>query len=65
MKSRMLLCLLFAFAMTGYAGIGPKNYVKYVPKNLDAAGDTIYIPGGTLAGAKTPDRSKQQSIRTR
>ena len=52
MKSRMLLCLLFAFAMTGYAGIGPKNFVKYVPKNPDAAGDTIYIPGGTLAGGE-------------
>jgi len=52
MKSRMLLCLLFAFAMTGYAGIGPKNFVKFVPKNVDAAGDTIYITGGTLAGGE-------------
>ena len=52
MKAKMFLCLLFAFATAGYAGIGPKNFVKYVPKNPDAAGDTIYIPGGTLAGGE-------------
>ncbi len=52
MKAITFLCMFFGFAMTGYAGIGPKNYVKYVPKNLDAAGDTIYIPGGTLAGGE-------------
>jgi len=50
MKSRILLCVLFVFAMTGYAGIGPHQNADEVPKSLDAAGDTIYIPGGTLAG---------------
>ena len=51
MKSRLLLCLLFAFVMTGYAGIG-QHLVKYVPTKTDATGDTIYIPGGTLAGGE-------------
>ncbi|HUI10116.1 MAG TPA: T9SS type A sorting domain-containing protein [Bacteroidota bacterium] len=48
MKSRMLLCLLFAFVMTGYAGIG-QHLVPYKPAKIEAAGDTVYVPGGTLA----------------
>jgi len=49
MKSRLLLCLLVFVSLTGYAGLGPKHFVPYVPQSVDAAGDTIYIPGGTLA----------------
>jgi hypothetical protein len=50
MKSRLLLCLLFVLAATSYAGVDFTK--KYVPKNLDAAGDTVVIPGGTLAGGE-------------
>jgi len=52
MKSKMLLCLLVMFALTSYAGLGPKNYVPYVPPSVAAPGDTTYIPGGTLAGGE-------------
>jgi hypothetical protein len=53
MKSRMLLCLLVVCALTSYAGFGPKNFVQPVPLSvLTAAGDTIYIPGGTLVGGE-------------
>ncbi len=52
MKSRMLLCLLVMFALTSYAGIGPKQYVPYVPQSVAAPGDTTYIPGGTLSGGE-------------
>jgi len=50
MKIRIVLCLLFLCALTGYAGLTPKTFNVYVPKNLDAAGDTVYITGSTLAG---------------
>jgi hypothetical protein len=52
MKSRMLLCLLVVVTLTGYAGLADKQFVKYVPTGHEAAGDTIYVPGGTLAGGE-------------
>ncbi|HMK38483.1 MAG TPA: T9SS type A sorting domain-containing protein [Bacteroidota bacterium] len=52
MKSRLLLCLLVVCALTSYAGFGPKNFVQPVPLSVAAAGDTIYIPGGTLSGGE-------------
>jgi hypothetical protein len=48
----MLLCLLVVCALTSYAGFGPKNFVQPVPLSVAAAGDTIYIPGGTLVGGE-------------
>jgi len=52
MKSTMVLCLLVLFALTSYAGIGPKKYVPYVAPKVAAAVDTIFIPGGTLSGGE-------------
>jgi Secretion system C-terminal sorting domain len=52
MKSTMVLCLLVLFALTSYAGIGPKKYVPYVAPKVAAAVDTIFIPGGTFSGGE-------------
>ena len=53
MRSRLLLCLFVALAMTGYASIKPtQNPGKIDPPRLSAAGDTVYIAGGTLSGGE-------------
>jgi len=53
MKSIALMtCLLFVLAMASHAGMGPGQFVRHVPARVDASVDTIYVPGGTLAGAE-------------
>ena len=51
MKSTLVLCLLLVLSLTSYAGIAPGTRCTWVP-NYAAAGDTIYVPGGTLDGAE-------------
>ena len=51
MKSRLLLCMFVVFAMTGYARVTSKHSAgTFTPARLSAAGDTVYVMGGTLAG---------------
>ncbi len=49
MKSRLVLCLLIVVAMTSYVAISAQQ--PGVPlTRLSAAGDTMYVTGGTIAG---------------
>jgi len=50
MRLRILLCLLAVVALTSYAG--DRHIVMGDPSSVRAAGDTLYIPGGTLAGGE-------------
>lgn len=52
MKTRMVLCMLVVLAIASYAGASPKQSGPSQTPKVAASGDTIYIPGGTLAGGE-------------
>jgi hypothetical protein len=52
MRAKVVLCLLIVVAFASYAGTLPKTLTKVDPAKLVAAGDTMYVPGGTLLGGE-------------